>query len=113
MLGALPYVLQSKKVTFDGVRVETGHNCTPYTSYLEMMATKQYFKKTDGVNFFHYVHSFSDKENITPWQANEIARELAERLFPNNEYVLGTGVLRRLRKDAGAPPGAYDKGDAE
>jgi hypothetical protein len=90
MLGALSYVLQSKKVTFDGARVETGHNCTPYTSYLEMMATKQSFKKTDGVNFFHYVHSFSDKESITPWQANEIARELAEKLFPDNECVITT-----------------------
>ena len=90
MLEALSYVLQSKKVTFDGVRVETGHNCTPYTSYLEMMATKQSFKKTDGVSFLHYVHSFSDKENITPWQANEIARELAEKLFPDNECVIAT-----------------------
>ena len=90
MLGALAYVLQDKKVRFDGVRVETGHNCTPYTSYLEMMATKQSFRKTDGVCFLHYVHSFSDKENITPWQANEIARELAEKLFPDNECVIAT-----------------------
>ncbi len=73
-----------------GVRIETGHNCTPETSYVEMMATKQSFRKTDGVNFLHYVHSFSDKENITPWQANEIARELAERLFPDNECVIAT-----------------------
>jgi len=90
MLGALAYVLQDKKVTFDGVRVETGHNCTPYTGYLEMMATKQSFRKTDGVNFLHYVHSFSGKENITPWQANEIARELTEKLFPDNECVIAT-----------------------
>lgn len=90
MLGALAYVLQDKKVTFEGVRVETGHNCTPYTSYVEMMATKQSFRKTDGVNFLHYIHSFSEKENITPWQANEIARELAEKLFPDNECVIAT-----------------------
>jgi len=90
MLGALSYVLQAKKVTFDGIRVETGHNCTPQTSYVEMMATKQSFRKTDGVSFLHYVHSFSDKENITPWQANEIARELAEKLFPDNECVIAT-----------------------
>jgi len=90
LLGALSYVLQTKKVTFDGGRVETGHNCTPQTSYVEMMATKQSFRKTDGVSFLHYVHSFSDKENITPWQANEIARELAEKLFPDNECVIAT-----------------------
>lgn len=57
MLGALAYVLQDKTVTFDGVRVETGHNCTPYTSYLEMMATKQSFKKTDSVCFLHFIPS--------------------------------------------------------
>ncbi len=90
MLGALSYVLQTKKVTFSGIRVETGHNCTPQTSYVEMMATKQSFRKTDGVSFLHYVHSFSDKEIITPWQANEIARELAEKLFPDNECVIAT-----------------------
>lgn len=90
ILGALSYVLQAKKVTFGGIRVETGHNCTPQTSYVEMMATKQSFRKTDGVSFLHYVHSFSDKEIITPRLANEIARELAEKLFPDNECVIAT-----------------------
>ncbi|NSW92167.1 MAG: relaxase/mobilization nuclease domain-containing protein [Firmicutes bacterium] len=90
MLGALAYVLQDKKVRYDGVRIESGVNCTPYTSYLEMMATKQMFRKTSDVCFYHFVHSFSDKENITPWQANEIARELTEKLFPNYECVVAT-----------------------
>ena len=90
MLGALAYVLQDKKVRFEGGRVESGINCTPYTSYLEMMATKQMFKKTADVSFYHFVQSFSDKEKITPWQANEIARELAEKLFPNYECVVAT-----------------------
>ena len=90
MLGALAYVLQDKKVRYNGVRIESGVNCTPYTSYLEMMATKQLFRKTDDVCFYHFVQSFSDKENITPWQANEIARELAEKLFPNYECVVAT-----------------------
>lgn len=90
MLGALAYVLQDKKVSFDGGRVESGINCMPYTSYLEMMATKQMFRKTSDVCFFHFVHSFSDKEDITPWQANEIAHQLAEKLFPNYECVIAT-----------------------
>ena len=66
MLGALAYVLQDKKVRFENARVETGHNCIPYTSYLEMMFTKQTFKKTDSVCFYHYIQSFSDTEKITP-----------------------------------------------
>ncbi|HWT74054.1 MAG TPA: relaxase/mobilization nuclease domain-containing protein [Mobilitalea sp.] len=90
MFGALAYVLQDKKVRCDGVRIESGVNCTPYSSYLEMMATKQLFRKTSDVCFFHFVQSFSDKEKITPWQANEIARELAEKLFPNYECVVAT-----------------------
>jgi len=90
MLGALAYVLQDKKVRFGDSRIESGVNCTPYTSYLEMMATKQMFRKTDGVCFLHYIQSFSDKENITPWQANETARELAEKLFPDSECVIAT-----------------------
>lgn len=90
MLGALAYVLQGYKVGFNGGRVESGVGCLPYTSYIEMMTTKEKFKKTDGVCFYHFVQSFSDKEEITPWQANEAARELAETLFPGYECVVAT-----------------------
>ena len=90
MLGALAYVLQQYKVGFGGGRVESGVNCLPYTSYLEMMATKEKFKKTGDVCFYHFVQSFSNKEEITPWQANEVARELAEKLFPDYECVVAT-----------------------
>jgi hypothetical protein len=90
MLGALAYVLLGHKVGFEGGRVESGVNCLPYTSYLEMMATKEKFKKTGDVCFYHFVQSFSDKEEMTPWQANEAARELAERLFPDYECVVAT-----------------------
>jgi hypothetical protein len=90
MLGALAYVLQGKKVRWNDERVESGVNCMPYSSYLEMMTTKQRFDKTDGVCFFHFVQSFSEEERITPWQANEIARELTEKLFPGYEAVVAT-----------------------
>lgn len=90
MLGALSYVLQGHKVGFEGIRVESGINCLPYTSCLEMMTTKEKFKKTGDVCFYHFVQSFSDKENITPWQANEVVRELAEKLFPHYECVVAT-----------------------
>ena len=90
LLGALSYVLQAHKVGFEGGRVESGINCLPYTSYLEMMTTKENFKKTGDVCFYHFVQSFSEKEEITPWQANEVARELAEKLFPDYECVIAT-----------------------
>lgn len=90
MLGALAYVLQDKKVRFEGARVVSGVDCLPVTSYLEMMTTKQRFKKTGDVCFYHFVQSFSDQEDITPWQANEVARELAEKLFSDYECVVAT-----------------------
>lgn len=65
-------------------------DCLPKTCYLEMMMTKQRFKKTDGVCFYHFVHSFSEKEKVSPWKANQVARELTERLFPNYECVVAT-----------------------
>lgn len=70
--------------------IESGVNCLPYTSYLEMMTTKEKFKKTGDVCFYHLVQSFLEGEKITPWQANEVARELAEKLFPNYECVVAT-----------------------
>jgi hypothetical protein len=90
MLGALSYVLQGHKVGFEGGRVESGVNCIPYTSYLEVMTTKGKFKKTGDVCFYHFVQSFSVEEKITPWQANEVARGLAEKLFPHYECVVAT-----------------------
>ena len=55
MLGVLSYVVQDKKTMLDGAWLVTGSNCVPCSSYLEMMTTKQRFKKTDGRQFYHFV----------------------------------------------------------
>lgn len=90
MLGALAYVLQQKKVGYEGGRTVCGVDCLPETSYLEMMATKQRYRKTGDVCFFHFVQSFAETEDISPWKANQVAQELAERLFPGHECVVAT-----------------------
>ena len=90
MAGTIKYVTQAKKTRFNGQWMVSGSNCVARTAFTEMMTTKQNFKKESGNLFFHYVQSFSGKEIITPQQANEIALELAEKLFPDYEALVAT-----------------------
>ena len=57
-----------------------------------MMATKQRFKKTNGRQFYHFVQSFAEADNLTPQEANAIGPELAQREFRNFEVVVATHV---------------------
>ena len=66
-------------------------NCrSVQTAFAEMMATKQRFRKTDGVQAYHIIQSFAPGE-VTPEQAHRIGLQLCERLFENRyEVVIGT-----------------------
>ena len=88
--GVLRYVQQEKKTCAGGFRFITGHNCVPQSSYIEMMTTKQRFKKTDGRQFYHFVQSFAETDDLTPQEANAIGLELAQREFPDFEVVVAT-----------------------
>ncbi len=90
MLGVLSYVVQEKKTMLDGAWLVTGSNCVPRSSYLEMMTTKQRFKKMDGRQFYHFVQSFSERDSLTPQEANAIGLEFAQREFPGYEVVIAT-----------------------
>ena len=92
MLGVLSYVVQNKKTMLDGAWLVTGSNCVPRSSYLEMMTTKQRFKKTDGRQFYHFVQSFSENDDLTPQEVNAIGLELAQRAFPGYEVVIATHI---------------------
>ena len=92
MLGVLSYVVQDKKTILDGAWLVTGSNCVPRSSYLEMMTTKQRFKKTDGRQFYHFVQSFSESDDLTPQEVNAIGLELAQRAFPGYEVVIATHI---------------------
>lgn len=88
--GVIQYVLRDSKTMHDGHRVASGLDCCPQTAFAEMMTTKQNFRKTDGVFFYHYVQSFHKNERITPEQANQIGLELAAKLFPGHEVLVAT-----------------------
>lgn len=81
LLGVLEYVMQEKKTRWRDAWLVTGHDCLPQSSYAEMLAAKQRFRKTGGRQFYHFVQSFSANDLLTPQQANAIGLEFAEREF--------------------------------
>ena len=96
MKGVIDYCCQDKKV-YDEIsnqRLVSGINCDGENAFKEFMATKKSYGKTDGMNFYQYVQSFSPEENITPHKAHEIAIEFAERAWT------GYGVLVATHCDA-------------
>lgn len=66
-------------------------NCSsPELAFREMMETKRRWRKTDGVQGYHFIQSFTPGE-VTPAQAHKIGMEFAIRLFGDKyEVVLGT-----------------------
>ena len=92
LLGVLNYVLQHEKTMLDGAWLVTGSNCVPRSSYLEMLTTKQRFGKTDGRQFYHFVQSFSEADNLTPQEVNASGLELAQKAFPGHEVVIATHI---------------------
>jgi len=74
----------------DGLRFITGHNCVPGSAFIEILTTKQRFKKTDGRQFYHFVQSFSERDDLTPQEANAIGLEFAQQEFPGYEVVIAT-----------------------
>lgn len=92
MKGVIDYCCQQKKV-YDSVnnrRLVGGINCDGENAFTEFMTTKNVYKKTDGINFYQYVQSFSPEENITHEQAHQIALEFAEKAWPEHEILVTT-----------------------
>lgn len=92
MKGVISYCLQEKKVADDatGQRMVSGIFCDGENSFTEFLTTKQAYRKTSGINFYHYVQSFSPDENITPQEVHAVAREFAERAWPGHEILVAT-----------------------
>lgn len=92
MKGVIDYCCQDKKV-YDEIsnqRLVSGVNCDGENAFAEFLATKKSYKKTDGMNFYQYVQSFSPEENITPKQAHEVALEFAEKAWTGYEVLVVT-----------------------
>lgn len=92
MKGVIDYCCQDKKV-YDEIlnqRLISGINCDGENVFSEFLATKKSYKKTDGMNFYQYVQSFSPEENITPQKAHEVALEFAEKAWTGYEVLVAT-----------------------
>ena len=92
MRGVMRYCMHHTK-TWDEQSQQfliSGVNCSGANSILEFETTKAAHGKLDGTNFYQYVQSFADWENITPQQAHEVAKEFAVRAWPGMEVLVTT-----------------------
>lgn len=90
LLGTMLYAINKKKTTYEGQSLVSGCNCSTYTAYLEMMTTKQQYRKTDQQQFFQFVQSFPEDADLTPREVHQIGLEFAARQFPDYEVLIAT-----------------------
>ena len=90
--GVLRYTQQEEKTLWEGQRLVTGWNCTAQSALSEMRLTKERYRKTDGRQYYHFVQSFAETDDLTPQEAHAIALELAQREFPNFEVLVATHI---------------------
>lgn len=93
MRRVLDYVMQDKKTVFDGIKLVSGQNCVPESSYQEFMATKHRYGKATGVFFKQYVQSFKPNCGATQKQIHQIGLETA-KAFKGFEVVVATHIDR-------------------
>ena len=92
MGGVLRYTQQDEKTLWEGQRLVTGWNCTAQSACTEMRLTKERYRKTDGRQYYHFVQSFAETDDLTPQEVHAIALELARREFPNFEVLVATHI---------------------
>lgn len=90
LLGTMLYCVDARKTAHQGRSLVSGFNCNVYTAYLEMLTTKQQFRKTDGQQFFQFVQSFPEDADITPEEVHQIGLEFAAHQFPGFEVLVAT-----------------------
>ncbi len=91
---AMDYVKQEKK-TFGAAssqRLVSGINCSPDFAEREFKMTRAAYHKDSPVWFYHYTQSFSPEEEITGEKAHEIAKEFAEKAWPDNQILIATHI---------------------
>ena len=92
MKAVIEYCLQQKKVADEdsGRRLVSGVNCNGENAFTEFMATKTAHHKKGGMNFYHYVQSFSPAESVTAEQVHKIGLAFAEKAWPGHEALVTT-----------------------
>ena len=86
----IAYCAQEYKTSYEGNRLISGINCLTETAMKEFIATKKKFNKADGMQYYYAVQSFEDNLNISPLLAHQMAREWAEKCYPNHEIYIAT-----------------------
>ena len=80
-------------------RIEAKHQCNESgdrilfaaeNAFTEFMATKTAHHKKGGMNFYHYVQSFSPSESVTAEQVHEIGLAFAKKAWPGHEVLATT-----------------------
>ena len=90
--GVLRYTQQDEKTLWEGQRLVSGWNCTAQSALSEMQLTKERYRKTDGRQYYHFVQSFAETDDLTPQEVHAIGLELAQREFSNFEVLVATHV---------------------
>ena len=92
MKGLIDYCCQEKKTYDDdsGRLLVGGVNVNGENAFKEFMTTKNAYHKTDGINFYQYVQSYSPEEKITPEEAHKIALEFAQKAWLGHEVLVTT-----------------------
>ena len=90
--GVLRYTQQDEKTLWEGRRLVAGWNCTAQSVLSEMRLTKERYRKNDGRQYYHFVQSFSEADDLTPQEAHAIGLELAQREFPDFEVLVATHI---------------------
>ena len=86
----IAYCVQEYKTLYKGNRLISGINCMPQTAMKEFIATKKQWNKQDGVQFYYAVQSFEEDLKIDPVLAHNLAREWAEKCYPDHEVLVTT-----------------------
>lgn len=86
----IAYCAQEYKTQYNGSRLISGINCLPESAMKEFVATKEKFNKLDGVQYYYAVQSFENGLSIEPFLAHKMAREWAEKCYPNHEVYIAT-----------------------
>lgn len=78
----------------DGWQLTGGINCSPQFAAQEFKATRAAYHKDSPMWFYHYTQSFLPEEPITGEQAHELAKEFAEKAWPDSQILVATHVDR-------------------
>ena len=74
----------------NGWQLASGINCSPQFAAQEFQATRAAYHKDSPVWFYHYTQSFLPEEPITGEQAHELAKEFAEKAWPDSQILIAT-----------------------